>query len=48
MKRDTIVIYDLSFLGKNTKQLLSLVDEFKAKGVGLVSLNENLDTTTSM
>jgi len=45
---DTLVIYDLTRLGRNTKQLLALAEEFKQQGIGLVSLNENLDTTTSI
>ena len=45
-KDDTLVIYDLKRLGRNSKQLISLAEEFNKKGIGLVSLNENLDTTT--
>ena len=44
---DTLVIYDLTRLGRNTKQLLALAEEFKEEGIGLVSITENLDTTTS-
>ena len=45
-KDDLLVIYDLTRLGRNAKQLLSLAEEFSEKGVGLVSLHEHLDTTT--
>jgi len=47
-KDDILVIYDLSRLGRNSKQLISLAEDFKEKGIGLVSLNENLDTSTPM
>lgn len=45
---DTVVIYDLTRLGRNTKQLLSLAEDFSKGEIGLVSLNEKLDTTTSI
>lgn len=43
---DTIVIESLSRLGRSTKDLLTLISEFQDKGIKLVSLNENVDTTT--
>lgn len=45
---DTLVIYELKRLGRNTKQLLSLIDEFTEKGIEFVSLTEKIDTTTPM
>ena len=43
---DTIVIESFSRLGRSTKDLIDLVDYFEAKGVKLVSIKENFDTST--
>ena len=43
---DSIYIADFSRLARSTKDLLNLVEELKNKKVGLISLKENLDTTT--
>lgn len=45
-KDDTVVIESLSRLGRSSKDLLNLIDEWDAKGVKLVSLKENIDTST--
>ncbi len=45
---DTLVVYELKRLGRNTKQLLALAEDFQANGVEFVSLTENIDTTTPM
>lgn len=45
---DTLVIYELKRLGRNTKQLLALAEDFQANGIEFVSLTENIDTTTPM
>ena len=45
---DILVVYELKRLGRTSKQLLQLSEEFQAKGVEFVSLTENLDTTTPM
>lgn len=45
---DTLVVYELKRLGRNTKQLLSLTEEFREKGIEFVSLTEKLDTSTPM
>jgi DNA invertase Pin-like site-specific DNA recombinase len=45
---NTFVIYKLDRLARSTKQLYELTDKLSAKGVQFVSLNDNLDTTTSM
>lgn len=45
-KDDLVVIESLSRLGRSTKDLLNLLDEFDKKGVKLVSLKENIDTST--
>lgn len=43
---DTVVIESLSRLGRSTKDLLALIEEWNAQGVKLVSLKESIDTTT--
>lgn len=45
-KGDTVYIHDFSRLARSTKDLLTIVEELKAKGVHLVSNKENLDTST--
>lgn len=47
-KGDTLVIYELKRLGRKTKQLLVLAEEFQEKGIDLVSLTEQIDTKTPM
>lgn len=44
---DVLVIDSFSRLSRSTKDLLQLVDQLTAMGVHLVSLKENLDTTTA-
>jgi DNA invertase Pin-like site-specific DNA recombinase len=44
---DTIVIESLSRLGRSTKDLIELMELFQSKKVNLVSLKENIDTSTS-
>ena len=43
---DTLVVLELSRLGRSLQDLLSLVSELRRRGVGFTSLHENLDTTT--
>lgn len=43
---DTVVIESLSRLGRSTKDLIELVELLKEKGVELVSLKEQIDTST--
>lgn len=43
---DTVYISEFSRLARNTKDLLTLTEDFDRQGVKLVSLKENLDTTT--
>jgi DNA invertase Pin-like site-specific DNA recombinase len=45
-KDDTIIIESLSRLGRSTKDLLLLLDEFDSKGIKLISLKENINTST--
>lgn len=44
---DTVYVKDFSRLARSTKDLLAIVDLLKEKGVHLVSLKENLDSSTS-
>lgn len=43
---DTVIIESLSRLGRSTKDLLSLIEDWNHQGVKLVSLKESIDTTT--
>ena len=43
---DTIVVESLSRLGRSTKDLLNLIDYFEVNKIKLVSLKENIDTST--
>ena len=43
---DALVIYELKQLGRNTRQLIVLVEELKKNGVQFVSLMEEIDTAT--
>lgn len=43
---DTIYIHDFSRLARSTKDLLDIVERMTEKGVHLVSLKENIDTST--
>ncbi len=45
-KGDTVVIESLSRLGRSTKDLIELTELFQSKGVHLVSLKENIDTSS--
>ena len=44
---DTVVIWRLDRLGRSLKNLIELVEKFESTKVGLRSLQENIDTTTS-
>lgn len=44
---DTVVIWRLDRLGRSLKNLIQLVDRLESSQVGLCSLQENIDTTTS-
>ena len=43
---DEVIIESLSRLGRSTKDLLNLIEEWNNQGVKLVSLKESIDTTT--
>ena len=46
-KGDILVVESFSRLSRSTKDLLAMVDKLQDMGVSLVSLKENLDTTTA-
>lgn len=45
-KGDEVHVTELSRLGRNTRDLLNLMDKFESIGVQLVSKKESIDTTT--
>lgn len=45
---DVVVVQRLDRLGRSLKDLIELLDSFKAKHVQFVSLNESIDTTTAV
>lgn len=45
-KGDKLIITDLTRLGRNTKDLIVLAEELDKLGIELISLKENIDTTT--
>jgi DNA invertase Pin-like site-specific DNA recombinase len=44
---DSVVVWRLDRLGRSLRHLITLVEDFKARGVGLRSLSEAIDTTTA-
>ena len=44
---DTIIICKLDRLGRSLHHLVNLIDDLNKKNIGLVSLNDPIDTTTS-
>jgi DNA invertase Pin-like site-specific DNA recombinase len=44
---DTIVIWRLDRLGRSMKHLLELIESFEDRDIALVSLNEQIDTTSA-
>jgi DNA invertase Pin-like site-specific DNA recombinase len=44
---DTLVVWKLDRLARSMKQLIETVDQLKARGIGLRSLTEAIDTTTA-
>lgn len=43
---DTVYIHDFSRLARNTKDLLTIVEQLDNKGITLISNKENIDTST--
>lgn len=46
-KGDTLVVWMLNRLARSLKQLIELVNELQERNVGLKSIQESIDTTTS-
>lgn len=44
---DTLVVWRLDRLGRSLKHLIHLVEKLEHQGIGLRSLQENIDTTTN-
>lgn len=45
---DTLVIYKIDRLGRSTKQLVNIMSKLQERGINLISIKENIDTSTSM
>ncbi len=45
---DSIVVVDITRLGRNTKDIVNLMDELDKKGIIIISLKEGVDTSTPM
>lgn len=45
-KGDTVITESISRIARNTRDLLSIVEQLKEKGVDFISLKEAIDTTT--
>lgn len=46
-KDDVVVVWKLDRLGRSLRHLVETVHRFQEKGVGLLSLNDPIDTTTA-
>ncbi|MCC3380294.1 recombinase family protein [Paenibacillus farraposensis] len=46
VKGDTLIVTRMDRLGRNTKQLLELIEELEGRGIHLVILNLGIDTRT--
>ncbi|MEL7152830.1 MAG: recombinase family protein [Pseudomonadota bacterium] len=44
---DTLTVTRLDRLGRSLKELLETVEDLKARGIGLISLDERIDTTSA-
>ena len=47
-KGDTVCVVRLDRLGRRMLNLIELINDFKAKGISFISLENNIDTTTPM
>ena len=45
---DTLVVFRLDRLGRSVREILSLCSELEQRGIKLVSLQDNLDTSTAV
>lgn len=44
---DTLVVWWLDRLGRSIRNLIDQIDVLQSRGIGFISLQENIDTTTS-
>lgn len=44
---DTVVAWKLDRIGRSLKHLIELIEELQSRGIGFVSLKENIDTTSA-
>ncbi len=44
---DSLIVWKLDRLGRSLKHLIETVNQLQAKGIGFISLQESVDTTTS-
>lgn len=47
-KGDTLIIYKLDRLGRSTKKLIELAEELEEKGIELISVRDQIDTSSAM
>ena len=47
-KGDTVVVSELSRIGRNTKNCLELIEELNSKGIRFVAIKEGIDTDTEL
>jgi DNA invertase Pin-like site-specific DNA recombinase len=45
---DILVVYKLDRLGRSTKRIIELSEQLEQRGVELVSIRDNIDTTTAV
>jgi len=43
---DTLIVYDLSRLGRSSKEVLELLDDFSKRNINFISIKENIDLAT--
>jgi len=43
---DFLIIYKLDRLARSLKDLISIVESLKARNIGVISINDNIDTST--
>lgn len=46
-KFDAVLVWKLDRIGRSLQHLLQILQEFSNKGVGFISYNQNIDTTTA-
>lgn len=44
---DTLVVWKLDRLGRSLRFLIDLIEDFRARGCGFISLTDGIDTTTN-